>query len=139
MTANQGAVSYQWYQGGILIPGATNYFYVAQESGDFNVVCTDNNGCEVEAVIIDVVAGIHSPANGQSALAIYPNPVSDKLTIQGLLRTDAISIYNMPGARINMAVDSRLNTIDCGLLAPGMYLIEVISGDRVLRSNFIKK
>jgi hypothetical protein len=44
--ANAGAVTYQWYFNNNLIPGATNYFYVAPASGDYNVVATDGNGCE---------------------------------------------------------------------------------------------
>ena len=44
---------YQWYYDGILIPGATDYFYIAPQSGNYNVVATDANDCEVEAVIFD--------------------------------------------------------------------------------------
>src|SRR5436190_2379312 len=58
--ANQGAVSYQWFENGVIIPGATNYYYVALESGNYNVVATDDNDCEVEAVIFDVIAKIQS-------------------------------------------------------------------------------
>jgi len=32
--SNAGAVSYQWYHNGVLIPGATDYYYVAPESSD---------------------------------------------------------------------------------------------------------
>src|SRR5205085_11288431 len=80
LIANQGAVSYQWYHGGNIIPGATNYFYVAQSSGNFNVVCTDLNGCEVEAVIFDVIAQIQA-ADGGSQFAVYPNPANEFLVI----------------------------------------------------------
>src|SRR6185295_18578240 len=41
--ANQGSPTYQWYYAGVAIPGATNYFYVAPQSGNFSVVATDNN------------------------------------------------------------------------------------------------
>jgi len=53
--ANSGAVSYKWYYNGNLIPGATNYFQVAVVNGNYNVVATDIHGCEVEAVIFDVI------------------------------------------------------------------------------------
>ena len=45
--ANQGAVSYQWYHDGVIIPGATDYFYIASEGGDYNIVATDANNCEI--------------------------------------------------------------------------------------------
>src|SRR6185369_199045 len=50
LIANAGAVSYQWYHNGLPVAGATNYFYIATEGGDYNIVATDANGCEVEAV-----------------------------------------------------------------------------------------
>src|SRR6185295_7923674 len=43
-----GSTSYQWYFNTNIIIGATDYFYVATASGDYNVVATDVNGCEVE-------------------------------------------------------------------------------------------
>jgi PKD repeat protein len=64
--ANLGAATYQWYNDGVIIPGATDYFYVAPSSGNYNVVTTDENDCEVEAVIFDVIAQIQSPASGSS-------------------------------------------------------------------------
>ena len=41
-----------------MIPDATDYFYLATQAGDYNVIVTDANGCEVEAVIFDVVASV---------------------------------------------------------------------------------
>jgi hypothetical protein len=76
-----GSASYQWYFNGNIISGATDYFYVAPQSGDYNVVATDANGCEVEAAIFSVLASTQL-AVGNWQLAIFPNPVADKLIIQ---------------------------------------------------------
>jgi len=54
LSANQGGAAYQWYFNGTLIPGATNYYYVAT-SGNYYVIVTDLNGCEVEAVLNNFV------------------------------------------------------------------------------------
>ncbi|MEO8085594.1 MAG: T9SS type A sorting domain-containing protein [Bacteroidota bacterium] len=143
--ANQGAVSYQWYLTGVIIPGATNYFYVAMQSGDYNVVATDANNCEVEAVIYNVIAKIHEPfLNPQ--FKIFPNPVSDKLIIQPLSQVNEVSeiaILNLLG---EMVLDvhlptaySSLPTIDCRFLQPGIYWIEVSDGSLILRSRFVKQ
>jgi len=148
LIANQGAVSYQWYQNGNLIPGATDYFYVAQSSGSFNVVATDNNGCEVEAVIFDVIAGIQS-AVSSGQWAIYPNPVKDQFTIHNLQVTRGtavdVSIYNVLGELV-MAVslptaDCQLPTctVDCRLFSPGMYWLQINSGGKVMREKFVKE
>jgi PKD repeat protein len=74
--------SYQWYYNGNLINGATDYFYVAQTSGDYNVVATDANGCEVEAAVFNVVAGLTPALSKGEGVMVFPNPVLDKFTIQ---------------------------------------------------------
>src|SRR5213079_1157381 len=73
-----GSASYQWYFNANIINGATNYFYVATQSGDYNVVATDVNGCEVEAVINNVAAGLNAPLSfgDGSGVKLYPNPAT---------------------------------------------------------------
>ncbi|MEO8085670.1 MAG: T9SS type A sorting domain-containing protein [Bacteroidota bacterium] len=151
--ANLGSTSYQWYYNGVIIPGATDYFYVAPASGNYNVVCTDENACEVEAVIFDVIAKIEL-AIGNMQLAIFPNPIKDKLMIRDpdekgdRLCISSIVIYSSLGERV-LAVplhpdsyrdaDCQLPIeVDCRLLTPGMYAIEIKSDNKIFRSKFIK-
>ena len=148
LTANAGAVSYQWFLNGNIISGATNYFYVALSSGDYNVVVTDTNGCEVEAVIFNVIAGTHSPDSYPDVyselISVYPNPVSDNLTIEKKQPGNvAIAVYNMLSERIYSADDCKLSPdghyeVDCRLLSPGVYWLEVSSNENVFRTKFIK-
>ena len=150
LIANQGAVSYQWYHGGNIIPGATDYFYIATESGNFNVVATDVNGCEVEAAIFDVVAGIQAVVSDSMQLNIYPNPVREKLYVNNYTLNGAaadISIYNLLGEKIYSAVVpiaigsglSRNFEMDCRLLSSGMYYLELSSSEKTFRTKFIKQ
>ncbi len=141
--ANPGANSYQWYYGGNLISGATDYFYVASQSGDYSVVATDANNCEVEAVIFDIVAGLQQLLAVSTQLAIFPNPVSDVLEIKihgGMVLKNVadvkIVIYNMLGEVVMSSVLQK--EIEVRSIANGMYRIEVISGDKILRSKFVK-
>jgi PKD repeat protein len=145
--ANPGAASYQWYYNGNTIPGATDYFYVATISGDYNVVATDQNGCEVEAVINNVIAASSQLAVGNWQLAIIPNPVIDKFTIQNLAgslskgskgTTVEISVYNVMGEKINLDVDLRQCTVDCRSLIPGIYYLEISSEKAVYKTKFVK-
>ena len=141
--ANPGAASYQWYFNGNIIPGATNYFYVAQASGNYNVVATDINGCEVEAVINNVLAYAQlAVANGQ--LAIYPDPVTEKLYVKHFMFSDktfAISIYNVLGDKIISGLETTSNTteIDVTILPSGLYYLELSTSDKTLRTKFIKE
>ncbi len=149
--ANSGALGYQWYHDGVLISGATNYFYVAPEGGNYNVVATDANGCEVEAVIFDVVAEIQL-ANGSELWTIFPNPVEDKISIINFNSAKGspveISVWNMLGKR---QMDYKLSSLDCSgefciipggidvnQIPAGMYWLEIEINGRTYRINFVK-
>ena len=148
-----GATAYQWYYNGNIISGATDYFYIASASGDYNVVATDVNGCEVEAVIYNVVAGLTPTLSQGEGFMVFPNPVRDKVTIQSrwlsgsqVTRETAveISIYNMVGEMV-MAVDLPIAycllptfSIDVRALPPGLYYIEITTSEKIFRNKFIK-
>jgi PKD repeat protein len=140
--ANAGAVSYQWYYNGNIINGATNYYYVASESGSFNVVATDNNGCEVEAVINDVFAGINYSSALSSGLKVYPNPVSDLLFIDpGKMNAEDVqlSVINLVGEKMQVSYTSgSMFKMDVKSLPAGMYWIEATDGLQTVHSRFLK-
>ncbi len=145
--ANAGAVSYQWYHGGVLIPGATDYFYLATSGGDYNVVATDANHCEVEAAIFDVVAAVQSMVNDLSSM-VYPNPVVDKLVVTSSLLVGApieITIYNLLGEKVLAVSPLSLGrvvggeAIDCRLLPSGIYYLEVTGSEIKFRKQFVKQ
>jgi len=140
-----GSSLYQWYFNSNIINGASDYFYVAQQSGNYNVVATDINGCEVEAVINNVIAetklAVGPEVSGQ--LAIFPNPVNDELRVMssGFGVTAEISIYNVMGERVLIQESRRKiqeEIIDVSKLGSGLYYIEVKSGEKIFRSKFVK-
>lgn len=146
LVANAGAVSYQWFHNGLSVSGATNYFFIAPESGDYNVVATDANGCEVEAVIFDVIAGLESLQGNHETLNIFPNPVHDVLTLNDVgMNLESVSIYNMVGEKIlekhpeDFHHASSGISIEVSSLPDAWYYIQVISGDKMYRSSFLKK
>jgi hypothetical protein len=151
--AMAGAGTYQWYLNGIAISGATDYFYVAAQGGDYNVVATDVNGCEVEAAIFNVVAGLEATVgSGSKQFIIFPNPVGDKLIIQKLeVKSEtagSILIYNLLGELILAVCFPTANCTlpteaDVSTLPPGMYYLEIISSSasaagRLYHSKFVK-
>jgi hypothetical protein len=141
--ANAGAISYQWYMNGNIIPGATGYFYVATTSSNYNIVATDVNGCEVEAAIFDVFAEVQTLSSGSGAqLEIYPNPVSNTLSVNRYLLNGAameISIYNMLGENVFSIPETTTRTFDCKFLTSGIYILEVTASEKIYRMKFIKE
>ena len=138
--ANPGAASYQWYLNGVPIPGATDYFYVMSTNGDYNMVATDTNGCEVEAVYFGGTWSTHDLEN-ENEVKVFPNPVSETLTIfsnQLIGAADRILIYNLMGEKV-MEKCCGLLTVDCELLPPGIYYLELKSDQNAFRAKFIKQ
>ena len=106
------------------------------------MVATDSNGCEVEAVINNVIAGLSQFPVPSSQLVIFPNPVVEKLFVRDnqLSRgTGQVSVYNMLGERIDLVVDPVLSTVDCRQLLPGIYWLEISSPEKTYRTKFIKQ
>ncbi len=155
--ANAGAATYQWFFNSALISGATNYFYVAPSSGDYNVVCTDSNGCEVEAAVFNVIAASPTQPPQRGGVEIHPNPVADKLVVSSSEleeREVDISIYSILGEKV-LAVSplSQRRGVggeaDVSALPSGMYYLEVTDvrqrtdstgrGNKVFRSKFVKQ
>ena len=135
-----GSSDYQWYFNGNGITGATDYFYVATSSGDYNVVATDSNGCEVEAVINNVLA--HSPlAVGYWPVAVYPNPVVSTIDIRGLKNSsaDEIKIFNVFGEKVFTAVNWKPGTGNWEFFPSGLYYLEITSDKKIYRTKFVKQ
>src|SRR5690606_6110293 len=78
-SASSGA--YQWYFNGGLISTVTGNTYVPTQSGAYQVVLTDNNGCVGESNELNVVLTAVIDPVLDAALSVYPNPVSDWLSI----------------------------------------------------------
>lgn len=137
LIAVAGAVSYQWFYNGNIIPGATDYYYVAAESGNYNVVATDQNDCEVEAVIFDVVAGIDNHAEDDK-IFIRQNPVDQLLEITNPDHQSSVVIYNTLGESLFRS-STVTGSIPCGSFVRGVYILEIISGNKIMRTKFIIK
>jgi hypothetical protein len=137
--AISGADSYRWYFNNNIISGATEYFYIATSSGDYNVIVTDTNGCEVEAVINDVLT-ITPLAIGDLPFSIYPNPVLETIDVTGLgsNTADEVLIYNVVGEKVFSAIDCKLPITNCQL-SSGMYYIEINKNNITFRSKFMKQ
>jgi hypothetical protein len=140
--ANQGAASYQWYFNSILIPGATDYFYVATQDGDYNLIAADQNGCEVETVIFGVATSINTIDGIRQTIVIYPNPVKDELIVNLTAKHQGPvipAIYTMQGERIYSGSSCQLCAVDVSSFPPGIYYIELKNETSVYRSRFIRE
>ncbi|WP_223148871.1 carbohydrate-binding protein [Aquimarina sp. RZ0] len=70
-------------------------------------------------------------------LKIYPNPVKDFVTIDGLNQHDMITIYDILGSKVlQLEATSENETISATSLTPGIYFVSVLGKKRL---RFIKQ
>jgi hypothetical protein len=77
--------SYQWYNHGLPISGATDKNYSMTQNGVYSYTYTVD-GCvsPMSASLNAVLTSIVDPTNNNAIISIYPNPTPGNLTIQNL-------------------------------------------------------
>jgi len=89
-------------------------------------------------VSVDVVTGIISFE--QAGIKMYPNPVNDKLTIEGIETKAVVIIFNANGQHvITTQINTNIDEINVSELSSGMYIIKLTSDDKVLVKQFTKE
>ncbi len=76
-------------------------------------------------------------------LKVYPNPVSDKITVEfpgsGQTSNGKVIIYSIAGEQILLHEFNSLNSeITVTDLPPGIYFIKLISKDKIATEKFVK-
>jgi hypothetical protein len=72
----------------------------------------------------------------QSNISIYPNPVIDKLFIQGLLNPTKISVYDVLGKLVFSKTTS--SEINVDNLQSGIYILKIVDNQKEIVRKFIK-
>lgn len=76
-------VTYQWYNGSMIVPGANTRFHTADQSGFYYVVIADSNFCSAQSqdvyVSYPLCLGTGINEWNEEDVLIYPNPLSDNL------------------------------------------------------------
>ena len=70
-------------------------------------------------------------------ISIYPNPVVDKLFIQGLSDASKVFIYNILGKLVISKITSK--EIDVDNLQSGIYIVKIVDQQKEIVKKFIKK
>ena len=66
---------------------------------------------------------------------VYPNPISDQMNIKSREAITSVTVYSILGEKVASVegVSSNSLTINCGGLAPGVYLVKVNDSDEIHR------
>jgi len=122
-----------WFNGGTPITGQDDPTLVVTGPGSFTVsgaphICpafTQTMGIPIDVEMKDCSAGIHE--NALNLIAIYPNPATDHVTVDGkTLTIHEFRLINPLGQTVMLQnPQSNTVTIDLAGMAPGTYILQV--------------
>ncbi|MBA2406546.1 MAG: PKD domain-containing protein [Chitinophagales bacterium] len=139
------ASSYQWQFNSVDIAGATSQSYTATQTGLYNVVITDSNGCVSSAGVNVTITAINE-VEGSDYVSIYPNPSNGNFVIDLLNAqiNDEITIIVMDvfgrivfSYQENAIAKDWKTEIDLIEIATGVYVIEVKLKDSYVRKKIV--
>jgi len=122
--------NYQWYFNGAPVNGATNQTFTANNSGNYFVEITSEEGCVIlsETVIISSI----EKGNDQS-VSIYPNPMNLSATIilpNGIFQMD---IFDMTGRCVFSKANCQgIMNIERNGMAAGRYSVQFKNAERFI-------
>lgn len=128
-TANTAGATYQWINctTGMEIVGETNQTYSATVAGNYAVI-VNNHGC-IDTSVCLTTSFLSLDELSSNEFNIYPNPVSDVMTINFKEATSGeIRIYDVTLKLIDVITVSEQTLIEYSLNVPsGVYSIEFIN------------
>lgn len=116
--------------------GQTIYLAVQQNSIDDFILCLDNF-----RVYADLQNGIHEVNMELPEVKLFPNPVNDLLQVNCEKEMRSLAVFDLSGRMIlnpSYASSFTRTTVDVSELPSGIYLLEVQSGNMLIRRKFVR-
>jgi len=139
------AVLYQWFLDGNPIVGADQFSYVATQSGNYNVVAIDFNGCSGATADVYVsITGLQTIKN--EYFSIYPNPFNSDISVtffNEASRINLLEVYSATGLlvnsyNLNLVYKNQIMQLELSDLIGGIYLIRFSGNDFQYNQRIIK-
>jgi len=131
----------QWYNANGLINGAVNQDYAVISNGTYYDIVTINGCSSDPSISINIVTiGVDVTSNNKS-IEVYPNPVSNELTIEikgGTHKTE-FEIYNSTGQIIYKGNLLEKTVVQTTNFIPGIYIVKLDNGKIFEFKRIIKK
>lgn len=119
LSINTGFPSYQWYQDGLPISGATNNTYTVTSNGDYMVIVTNASGCADTAYYTFNTFSIEDITNADLIIMTF----NEAFQIQ--LENDELVSYHLYDALGKLVFTNTHTIIQTTSLSDGIYLLKV--------------
>ena len=123
-----GSGSFQWYLDGIIIPGATNPYYVPAINGNYTVTVSDTNSCESISVIYPMT-NVGLSESTVISLQVFPNPSTGlfQLMFENTNQTSTLIQVIDPAGReiVNATTGASNYLLNLLELADGIYFLKI--------------
>jgi hypothetical protein len=126
LTASTTGVSYQWYYNNTPINNATSQSFTATQDGNYTVKVTYQYGCITSAPYAYSNSGVGIDEN-IIAFKLYPNPVSNVLTVSNLSgKIATYTLLDLSGRPI-LIFESQDATVamDFSTVSSGNYFVNI--------------
>lgn len=114
--------NYQWYQNGVLIPGATNQTYIITSGGEYKVGTSNASGCIAYSNSISSTLSVKELNKTQ--VQAFPNPTKNIINLTGILESDELSLCDALGKRVQIKYLSN-SALDLTGLQKGVYFLTI--------------
>jgi hypothetical protein len=130
----------QWYLNDTILIGETNQSITPNQSGNYSVKYTSEEGCEIFSNEFNhIVLGISDILN-ENKILFYPNPANTRLFIK--TEDNSLSQYQIYNSIGQVMKQGKLteNCVDVSGLPKGIYFIQLnVKNGQMLNSKFIKE
>ncbi len=114
--------------------------YTPVVNGNYYVIYTDNNGCSASSDTIPILSVGINFINDNDHFIIYPNPVTNTLTIETESGKGIYQLQDLTGKQLlSGTITATKFSLDISTLSKGIYLLSVFDCEQVAHKKIVKE
>lgn len=146
LSTTASATSYQWFNNGTAVSGATSQTYTAIAPGTYTLLVSNAQGCTTSSTGVIANVGIKNNANITNVM-VYPNPATNIITIAASLgksQNVTLNMFDMNGKLVytisQINADANYSkSISLDGLASGVYMVQLVTNNGSVQQRIVKE